>query len=549
MRHIPLVALPLFAVLVSLVGGAGPDSSSQDERTLQAAKVAMDGPGLLDVLRKRTLPETESGKIKQLIKLLGDDSFEKREQATEDLVRLGNQAEGLLQQALKDPDVEVSRRAEECLRRIKSGAGASVETAAIRMLGRQKPAGAAEALLGYLPFAPNYLIGEEVKDVLASVAMKDGQPDKAMLAALTDKSPLRRSAAAVALVRAGGADEQKTVRLLLKDGDPTVRVQVALALAEARDKEAIPVLIELLAEASRGIGWQAEEVLYRLAGEQAPKASLGINEESRKKCRDAWADWWTKNSGAADMSRLQPSWKMLGRSMVVLLDENTVQEMDAQGKVLWQIKDAQFPLDAQSLPNDRVLIAEHASNKVTERDFAGKVHFEKEVGEGPLVAQRLPNGNTFIATAAQLLEVDKEGKEVLSYKRPLETIRKATKMRNGDICMVTSSQRFVRLSPDMKQQLQSFEADIRTNGGKIDVLPNGHVLVPLKDSNKVVEFDIEGKPVWEMTIDEPIAAVRLPNGHTLVTTLSQNRAVEVDGASKEVWEFKAESRVTRAWRR
>ncbi|MBL8793091.1 MAG: HEAT repeat domain-containing protein, partial [Planctomycetia bacterium] len=526
MRHIPLVALPLFAVLVSLVGGAGPDSSSQDERTLQAAKVAMDGPGLLDVLRKRTLPETESGKIKQLIKLLGDDSFEKREQATEDLVRLGNQAEGLLQQALKDPDVEVSRRAEECLRRIKSGAGASVETAAIRMLGRQKPAGAAEALLGYLPFAPNYLIGEEVKDVLASVAMKDGQPDKAMLAALTDKSPLRRSAAAVALVRAGGADEQKTVRLLLKDGDPTVRVQVALALAEARDKEAIPVLIELLAEASRGIGWQAEEVLYRLAGEQAPKASLGINEESRKKCRDAWADWWTKNSGAADMSRLQPSWKMLGRSMVVLLDENTVQEMDAQGKVLWQIKDAQFPLDAQSLPNDRVLIAEHASNKVTERDFAGKVHFEKEVGEGPLVAQRLPNGNTFIATAAQLLEVDKEGKEVLSYKRPLETIRKATKMRNGDICMVTSSQRFVRLSPDMKQQLQSFEADIRTNGGKIDVLPNGHVLVPLKDSNKVVEFDIEGKPVWEMTIDEPIAAVRLPNGHTLVTTLSQNRAVE-----------------------
>jgi hypothetical protein len=549
MRFTPLFVLSVVGVLGQLVTSAGPDSSSQDERTLQSAKVNIDGPGLLDVLRKRTLPETESGKIKQLIKQLGDDSFDKREQASEDLVRLGNQAEGLLQQAVKDPDVEISRRAEECLRRIKSGAGASVETAAIRLLGQRKPAGAAEVLLGYLPFAPNYLIAEEVKVVLTAVAMKDGQPDKALLGALTDKTAQRRIAAAVSLVRAGGIDEQKSVKLLLKDGDPTVRLQVALALADARDKEAIPVLIELLAEPSRGLSWQAEEVLYRLAGEQAPKASLGINEESRKKCRDAWADWWTKNSGTAEMSRLQPSWKMLGHSMVVLLDENKVQEMDAQGKLLWQIKDAQFPLDAQSLPNDRVLIAEHGANKVTERDFAGKVLFEKDLGEGPLVAQRLPNGNTFIATAAQLLEVDKDGKEVMSYKRPLETIRKALKMRNGDVCLVTSSQRFVRLSRDMSQQLQSFEADIRTNGGKIDVLPNGHVLVPLKDSNKVVEYDLEGKPVWEMTIDEPIAAVRLPNGHTLVTTLSQNRAVEVDGASKEVWEFKADSRVTRAWRR
>ena len=67
-----------------------------------------------------------------------------------------------------------------------------------------------------------------------------------------------------------------------------------------------------------------------------------------------------------------------------------------------------------------------------------------------------------------------------------------------------------------------------TNGGRIDVLPNGHVLVPQMSQNKVIEYNAEGKPVWEATVEQPIAAVRLPNGHTLVTSLNQHRAVELD---------------------
>src|SRR5262249_47913592 len=116
----------------------------------------------------------------------------------------------------------------------------------------------------------------------------------------------------------------------------------------------------------------------------------------------------------------------------------------------------------------------------------------------------------------------------------------------------TTSQRYIRLARDGKElkEQRTFEADVRTNGGRIEVLPNGNVLVPLKDSNKVIEYDADGKVVWEATAEEPIAAVRLPNGHTLVTTLNQRRAIELDGAAQEVWEYKStDSRVTRAWRR
>jgi HEAT repeat protein len=547
LNHRTLIGVMALATLGMSISRA--ETPSRDERTLQAAKIGTDGPALLEFLRKRVVQDVDPKTIPDLIKKLGAETFELREKASEELIRLGNLAEPALQQALKDPDIEIVRRAEDCLRLIKSGAGSAPDSAALRLVAERKPAGAVEVLLRYLPYATNQLVAEEVKNSLTALAVRDGQPDKALIAALSDKMAERRMAAAVALCRTGGSDTLKPVRPLLQDADLSVRLQAALALAEVREKDAFPVLIELLPQLSPTQAWQAEDMLFRAAQENAPKATLGTDADSRKKCRDTWADWWTKNGAKLDLSKLVAAHRQLGNTMVILLDSGIVQEMDAKGKMLWQLKDIQFPLDAQLLPADRVLLGEHGANKVTERDFQGKVLWEKELGDGPLVVQRLVNGNTFIATASGLTEVDREGKEVFNYRRPLETIRKAIKLRNGDIAIVTSSQRYVRLNPELKE-LKTFEADVRTNGGRIEVLPNGHVLVPLKDSNKVVEYDADGKMVWEATVNEPVAAVRLPNGHTLVTTLNERRAIELDGSAQEVWEFKStESRVTRAWRR
>jgi outer membrane protein assembly factor BamB len=107
---------------------------------------------------------------------------------------------------------------------------------------------------------------------------------------------------------------------------------------------------------------------------------------------------------------------------------------------------------------------------------------------------------------------------------------------------------FVRLDASGKQ-VARFAVDMMSSGGRIEVLPNGRVLAPLWRRNKVVEYDAAGKEVWQADFAEPIAAVRLPNGHTVVTSYQDSRAVELDGAGKPVWEFKADSRVTRAWRR
>jgi hypothetical protein len=165
------------------------------------------------------------------------------------------------------------------------------------------------------------------------------------------------------------------------------------------------------------------------------------------------------------------------------------------------------------------------------------------------VAQRLRNGNTFIATANQLFEVDRAGRTVFQYARPnLEPFMKAVKLPNGEIACVTMLHRFLRVDANGRE-LQSLTANVMTSGGRIEVLPNGRVLVPEKLHNRIVEYGLEGQVVWQAIFPEPVAAVRLPNGHTLVTSYSQNRAVELDQSGKEVWEYRADSRVTRAFRR
>src|SRR6516165_7664709 len=68
-------------------------------------------------------------------------------------------------------------------------------------------------------------------------------------------------------------------RDLLKDPSAAVRLRAALALAEAGDAEAVPVLIDLLADLSAEQRRPVEEVLTRLAGQWAPVLEFPRDDE------------------------------------------------------------------------------------------------------------------------------------------------------------------------------------------------------------------------------------------------------------------------------
>jgi HEAT repeat protein len=548
-----LVLVGSWVGISALSAAGGKADTAADEQTLKAFGIDTTDQALLEFFRKRTLDD-DRAKIHDYIRDLGDDAYETRERASAKLVALGSVAEPFLKKALASDDVEVVRRAEDCLRLIRQGVGASLPAAAARLVARRQLAGAAPVLLAYLPFAPNTLVAEEVRKALTALAVRDGKPEPALVAALSDPVAGRRAAAAEALCRSGLTEPRASVKQLLKDPDAEVRLQVALTLANAHDRDAIPVLIDLLGQLPREKSWSADEILRRLAGDQAPNVSLGDTEASRHAYRQAWADWWQAHGSQVDLAKLSQPPPIFGYTIVVLLDTGRILELDRDNKVRWEIDGLMYPLDFQFLPGNRVLVAENKGNRVTERDLKGQVIWEKQV-ESPLMAQRLANGNTFIGTNSQLMEVNPAGKEVFAYTPPGgEYIMKAQKLPNGEIACVLSSPRFVRMDVTGKE-IKSFPVNVRTGGGRIEVLPNGHVLVPENAANRVVELDEDGKPVWQAAVQEPIAAIRLANGHTLVTSMNQHRAIELDAKGKEVWHYQTDTpngrlnRVNRAYRR
>ncbi len=548
------LVLPLVASLCSAAGIDVAADTRADELVLQSANLGTDGASLLAFLRKQIEFAAHPDQINALIRDLGDDEFAVRERATERLAALGRAALPYLQRAKndqKDKDPEVVHRAGHCIERIERGSTSALPGAVVRLLAVRRPPGGAETLLAYAPLAENDRTTDDIRNALTEMVRHDGNLAAMLKTNLGDPQPSRRALAAEALCRGRVVEGRNAARALLKDSDANVRLRVALTLTQLHDKNGIPVLIDLVATLPIQDLLPVEDTLFRMAGNDAPELPHGPGDAERKKFRDAWAGWWKAHGDGLDLVKIDEAAKPLGHTLIVLLDDKIIQDLDADNRQRWAIDNLRLPLDVQLLPNERVLVAEQEGNVVTERNLKGEIVWKKEFNS-PLVAQRLPNGNTFLASKTVLTEIDKDGKELYAHSMPGGSeIMRAAKLDNGNIACVTQGNRFFRLD-DKGRTLAKFQVNVGTFGGRIEVLRNGNVLVPEKDLDRVVEYSPRGKVEWEVKVSQPIAAVRLPNGNTLVTSMSDRRAVEVDRRGKEVWEYRHESspsRVTRAYRR
>ncbi len=269
-RCVALGPLIVLSGLSGLASGAEPEVAA-DESVLRAAHLPADELGLLAFFRIRTITDETCARIQTLIAQLGSDSFALREQASTELVSMGPGAASLLAAAARHHDLEIRWRARQALADIRRDSDPDVLVTAVRVLGRLRPAETAEVLLAYLPCAEDADVAEEACLVLASVAVRDGKAEPLLVRALTDPVAIKRGAAGAALCRAGGGAQQAAVRRLLRDRDPLVRRRVASALLEAREKNAIPVLIALLAEVPPAEAERIEELLFLLAGDKAAR--------------------------------------------------------------------------------------------------------------------------------------------------------------------------------------------------------------------------------------------------------------------------------------
>ena len=528
------------------------DPAEVDAALLRENHIEPTEAKLLAFFRTRTIADSELPRIEALIRELGEPSYREREDATRSLLKRGPAVADFLRKIVQGDDLEAARRAEKCLSLLRDAdLAAEVRAAAVRTLGRIDSTEKVAVLLGFFPFADHDLVADEVRRVLVDAGEKDGRPPPALIAALKDPVPARRGVAGEVLARVPKVRE--LVKPLLKDADPAVRIRVAQGLVLARVPEAVPVLIDAISEVAPSQSWNAKDLLLRLAeGKSPPLFSAGADSASRKKYRRVWLEWWETNRGSVDLARLEKKAEFLDHTVCVLLDQNRIVEVDQAKKIIWKLDDIGFPLDLQVLPTGNILIAEYQAGRVTERDTANNVYWTKEV-QNPLMAQRLEGGRTFVATDSGWCEFDRDGYETASVTpNNLERMMKVARLPNGNVVALTVGPRIVHFDPRGKE-ISTFPVGIEAKlfGGRLDVQPNGRVLVPFNLEDKVVEFDQSGKQIWSVSVPRPVAAVRLANGHTLVTSmLPETGAIEFDGTGREVWTYQAEgSRVTRALRR
>jgi hypothetical protein len=541
--------------LTTMSGGAPPDPIERDLTILRDAGLSTEDAALLDFFRKRTLRDDDLEKLKTLIKQLGDDSFEVRERASTALIALGPVAEGALKEAAQSSDPEVKQRANVCLAQLAKSSTGTVIQAAAHVLAAHKPTGSAEVLFQYLPFVPDESTADTVRQALARTGVRDGKPDKVLVDGLEDKLAVKRLGAALALYRSGLEDIRPQLMKLLKDPDMSIRFRFALMLSELKEREAVPVLIEMIPDVKPQELRQIQDLLERVARDKTPKDAKGSAEA--KQLRDTWRDWWKESGEKIDFAKLDLKPQVLGRTLIIELGirpggkggagGSKVYEIDKDGKELWHVDTARA-MDAKVVADDRVLICE--TRQVTERNTNnGEVVWQFQSELPVYGVQRLPDGNTFMNCRNAVIEVDKDGKEVFRYNNTNGLSFAAAKLKSGDYGILSSTGQFQVVNSEGKEVKSFKTATTRSIYGSVVLPDGGVVLLDSSAPGKVREYDAEGKETFEATVTGATGVSKLPNGNILVTCASANTIVELDRDGKEVAKHTVDNRPVRAYGR
>ncbi|MFO0967789.1 MAG: hypothetical protein U0793_19680 [Gemmataceae bacterium] len=201
------------------------------------------------------------------------------------------------------------------------------------------------------------------------------------------------------------------------------------------------------------------------------------------------------------------------------------------------IKGVMGVMDAQVLPNGRVLLAENSANKITERDQTGAITWEYGVPGNPITAQRLPNGNTFIAMYNSVMEITPEKKILYNLNRgPTFYIFSASKLRNGNVLAMTAQGVIMEFDPFTNKDVRTINLGPAGGWCSVEAMPNGHYLVATMNNSQVREIDTTGKALMTINMGGVFRATRLPNGNVLAASMTTRAVAEFDRGGNKRWE-------------
>ena len=498
--------------------------------TLEKFGVPPDGAGAVNYLRGlRPHPEREQ-EVADLLKQLGDGSFQTREAATQQLLRMPNLPIALVSAAAEHKDPEVRWRAREVLQQSQSKS-ADVLFAALKAIAVFRPADAAPELLYVLPLCREPHLRDAAIDALRRAAAPEDRP--LLQKALAGDSQPVRLAAIVGLTSITPKEDRARLHPQLDDRNDAVSLETARWLADLGDRTALPALVRLLDAQQQDVRSAAALTLRGLSG-----MNMGfISYNSAAERRDAVKRWrtWTANEGqTAELTfpvprRRSARGDLAGNTLVSTGGKGKVIEFDPAGREVWS-----FPLSAWSaekLQNGNVLIGSYNQRRVVEVDRAGKVVWELG-GVSAMTAKPLLNGNFLISdfNGKRVVEMARNKQVVWEHKTDQQCFD-SDRLPNGNtiygcpnlVREVTSDHKTVR-EWTIKGRLNGFQA-----------LPSGNILVANYGRRSGRTPAPTGRQVWRLQESQPCDVFRLPSGNTLVST--NQRIIEVDAGGKLIKEI------------
>jgi HEAT repeat protein len=525
-----------------------PHIAAYDGLLLRQAGVGTDAASALKFLHDCARGNGNEKKINILIEQLGHADFEQRERASKELIAIGRPALERLRKARKtDDDPEVRLRAVHCIDAIENRLDANLVFAAVRWVIHLRASGAAELLLDLLPDV-DWETQDEIFHGLPQVAVRDGKLDPALLAALQDKSSLRRAAAALAVALAGTDADRERVRKLLTDTDATVRLRAAQGLLAARDPASLPVLIALLNEPQVDVSWSAEELLHWVADRTAPAVSVGAaSADERKKAVTAWTQWHREYAAKIDWDELAKTPRRPGLCFVC--DSSRVWLCGCDGKARWTLPGELGAHDIVLLPDNQLVIAPVVGEGILlKHDLSGKELWKHVVRlhEDCIGVQRLPNGHFFAVTEEGITEIDETGKQVAARVLEDFALSDAWMLRNGHV-LLFHDEGVAELDGFNGPTLRDSRIEKAHFGilYKFAVLRDGRCVVPDQRHHRLFEVDAAGRTIRTIQVRGALGVAVLRNGNYLVSSLLDRRIVEVDPEGRAVWEAPARTRTLR----
>ncbi len=572
------IVLPNGQAIVTRRGGAAvlteaPPPLSDEQLLAKAGLDKADGPALLEYLKKRTISEGDLARVQELIRRLGSDAFDARREAVQQIVAIGAAAIGPLKAAVKDPDPEIAYRARQALQELEKVPQGQIIAAVARRLAVLRPAGAAEVLLQHAPLSDDEATLQAIQHALIQLAVRaDGKPEPALLAALSDRLPLRRRLAAIALIE-GGPPQQ---RIRIPDAYPRVRDAVrqetvldnkfhglwSLFLT-TREPEYLPELLDLIPQLPRGYVWQLEDLLLQLSGgEHPPGGRFGRNPDSLPQARDAWRRWWNDKSSSLNLATFTYTPRIRGVTEIIEHDirgfpQSRILQLGPDLKERWSLAGLNHPLDMKVLPNGNILVAETNNNRLAEYTPQGGLVRSQMVNHQPIAVQPLPEERLLVICRNNVYLFDKNWKVLAQHPRPNFDIFAGCALPGGDVLIirnVAQGAQGVRLDAKL-QETRTTHSFARLNYMQsVAAIDAERVLVC--EYNRVAEYNLKtGKLLWHHSCNNPTSAQRLPNGNTLITLMHDpphGRAIELDPSGEIVWEYRGSEpglRPLRVWRR